>query len=194
MKSNYARCLAFVLKYEGGKVDDPQDPGGRTNQGVTQATYDGYRRRKGLLRRDVYVMENVERDEIYKTQYWDAVDGDDLPAGTDLVMMDFAVNSGPKRAKDFAVKVGGVGKPAAVFVAALCDARLAWLKSLKTWARFGRGWGARVNACRKLGLSMAAQPVDPPVPPPVVAQPKVVPQVAKPAPQPKSWWQRLFGR
>ena len=35
---NFAACLAFTLKYEGGYVDHPSDPGGATNHGVTIAT------------------------------------------------------------------------------------------------------------------------------------------------------------
>jgi lysozyme family protein len=38
MKENYPQALKQVLKYEGGKVDDPRDPGGRTAFGITQDT------------------------------------------------------------------------------------------------------------------------------------------------------------
>jgi lysozyme family protein len=68
-QDNFGSCLKFVLQYEGGKVDHPADPGGRTNQGVTQRTYDGWRTRQGLSRRDVYRMASEERDAIYRRDY-----------------------------------------------------------------------------------------------------------------------------
>ena len=41
MTSDFSEALRLVLAQEGGRVDDPRDPGGRTNRGITQATYDG---------------------------------------------------------------------------------------------------------------------------------------------------------
>ena len=72
----------------------PKDPGGRTNQGVTQRTYDAWRRSQGLPTRDVYLMADAERDAIYKGEYWTPVRGDDLPVGLDFCVFDAAVNSG----------------------------------------------------------------------------------------------------
>ena len=43
---NFQACLAFTLKYEGGKSNDPRDPGGRTMEGVTQATYDASHKKR----------------------------------------------------------------------------------------------------------------------------------------------------
>ena len=43
--TSFAYCERTVLAFEGGKVDHPNDPGGRTNQGVIQRVYDGGRRR-----------------------------------------------------------------------------------------------------------------------------------------------------
>jgi uncharacterized protein (TIGR02594 family) len=42
-----------------------------------------------------------------------------------------------------------------VLVAAICDERLAFLKSLKTWPVFGRGWGTRVAEVRAVSLALA---------------------------------------
>lgn len=97
---NFQACLAFTLKYEGGKSNDPRDPGGRTMEGVTQATYDAVHEKKALGCRDVFTMGAAERDEIYRNEYWNAVNGDRLRAGEDLCVFDFAVNSGPARALD----------------------------------------------------------------------------------------------
>src|ERR1700722_18553072 len=91
---NFTQALSQVLRHEGGVCDDPRDPGGRTNCGITQANYDVYRKSKGLPPHDVYLMADNERDDIYRTRYWDAVRGDQLPSGLDYVVFDGAVNSG----------------------------------------------------------------------------------------------------
>src|SRR5260370_37863291 len=41
-------------------------------------------------------------------------------------------------------------------VNAVCDERLAFLKNLRTWPRFGRGWARRVSDVRATALKMAA--------------------------------------
>lgn len=45
---NFEKMLKFVLEKEGGYVNDPNDLGGETNKGITTATYNAYRTRKGL--------------------------------------------------------------------------------------------------------------------------------------------------
>lgn len=97
MDGNFDPCLAFTLKVEGGLSNHPDDAGGLTQHGIIQAEYDSYRRRKGLVQRSVANITMTELKEIYKTQYWDKVDGDQLPLGVDLCVFDAAVNSGPSR-------------------------------------------------------------------------------------------------
>jgi lysozyme family protein len=55
-----AAVLPFVLRWERGLVDDPEDPGGRTNQGITQRVYDAWRRRQGLPAQDVESIADAE--------------------------------------------------------------------------------------------------------------------------------------
>jgi lysozyme family protein len=153
-KDNFPACLAFTLKYEGGKSDDPRDPGGRTNQGVIQRTYDAYRTSKGQSHRDVYQMAPYERDEIYRRDYWGKVTGDSLPAGVDLCVFDFGVNSGPARALRVYASAGH-GKTVGNSIHAICGARLSFLRALRTWVTFGRGWATRVSACETRALAMA---------------------------------------
>ena len=71
-------ALAFVLKREGGRVDDPKDRGGRTNRGVTQRVYDRYREQHDLPPADVWDILPAEVKAIYRAGYWDAVKGDTL--------------------------------------------------------------------------------------------------------------------
>lgn len=44
----FAEALPFVLRWEGGFVDDPDDRGGLTNKRVIQRVYDAYRDDRGL--------------------------------------------------------------------------------------------------------------------------------------------------
>ena len=153
---NFQACLDFTLKYEGGNSNDPRDPGGRTRKGITQKTYDTYRAAHRLLRQDVFAMQDSEMQEIYRTEYWDAVKGDALRPGVDLCVFDLAVNSGPARAKSFWARAGGDRRaPVAHVIHQICTHRLSFLHALRTWSYFGAGWGRRVAACEASALQMA---------------------------------------
>lgn len=169
MKSNYEISLKNVLLHEGGYVDHPKDPGGATNKGITYRTYNAWRKKHGKPLMDVRHISDEEVEAIYKQDYWDAVKGDQLPSGIDIVMMDFAVNSGPSRAIKFAqelvgVKIDGVMGPktlhalrhtrASKFIKLYCKKRLDWLNGLRTWETFKKGWKRRVKGVEALALSV----------------------------------------
>src|SRR5712692_4452895 len=99
--TRFDSSLQFVLKWEGGFVDDPADPGGATNKGITQGVYDSYRKRKGLAHQGVKSISDAEVSEIYQSSYWDAAKCGSLPAPLDLVEFDTAVNMGVGRAVKF---------------------------------------------------------------------------------------------
>lgn len=156
---SFELCHPWVLAHEGGYVNHPKDPGGATNQGVTQRTYNAWRRNQGLPLQDVREISAGERDAIYRGQYWNAIRGDDLPRGVDYAVYDFAVNSGPTRAAKYLQSVAGVAQdgvignvtlaavaamPAANVIKALCKSRMAFLKRLKHWPTFKNGWTRRV--------------------------------------------------
>jgi lysozyme family protein len=93
----FLNSLDFVLRWEGGFVDDRDDPGGRTNQGVTQKTYDAWRFRHGLDSRDVKLIEPGEVAAIYEADYWIPSRCDLLSRPLDLAQFDTAVNMGVRR-------------------------------------------------------------------------------------------------
>jgi hypothetical protein len=93
-RQTYRTVLGFVLRWEGGFVDDPIDPGGRTNRGVTQKTYNAYRKSKQLPEGDVKDITPDEVEEIYQRNYWLAAHCPELPAGLAVAQMDTAVNMG----------------------------------------------------------------------------------------------------
>lgn len=172
MKLNFAPGLARVLVFEGGKSDNPKDPGGRTDQGVTQRTYDTWRAAHKLALRSVYLMENDERDDIYLTGYWVPAHCDELPPGLDLVVFDAAVNSGPANAIKWLQSAVGVAidgdfgehtREAVMnachgehdtdsVIKQFCSLRLGSLQRLSDWPTFGTGWTARVASGQEIAL------------------------------------------
>jgi hypothetical protein len=56
----FVESLPFVLPWEGGFVNNPNDPGGATNKGATQAVYNSWRSRRDLDRRSVAPLEEAE--------------------------------------------------------------------------------------------------------------------------------------
>lgn len=169
--ATFRTALAAVLVHEGGYVDHPKDPGGPTNQGVTQRVYDAWRMQRGLERRSVKDMTSAEVGMIYQVQYWDVIQGAKLPAGVDYVVFDGAVNSGPVQSAKWLQRALGVPADGHIgertlravrecrnhddLVAAICAMRLAFLQALRTWATFGKGWTSRVNDVRQRGQAMA---------------------------------------
>ena len=100
MKENFEEALKLILEHEGGFVDHPADPGGATNKGITLVTYMDFIRdvvdSEALVTvDDLEDIHDSDVEEIYKTRYWDKVQGDELPHGLDIFIFDFAVNAGP---------------------------------------------------------------------------------------------------
>jgi len=101
VSASFEEAYAFIRKWEGGYVHDPDDRGGATNMGITQATYDRYRRDHGLPPQDVRHITEEEAEAIYRQYYWEASGAGALPRPLGLVHMDTAVNMGVERAGTF---------------------------------------------------------------------------------------------
>jgi lysozyme family protein len=164
--ANFEPSLIEVLKHEGGYVDHPRDPGGATNLGITIGTLKAYRG-KAVSKADVKALTKAEAAQIYKRNYWDKIGADNLPDGVDFAMFDLAINSGVGKAKSIYAKVKADTLPPPAAVAAICDERLAFMKRLKTWPTFGKGWNTRVTGVRRKALLMASlpAPIAAPLPP-----------------------------
>ena len=97
----FDRAFAHTVKLEGGYVNDPRDPGGETNFGITVRTARrfGYR---GSMRR----LTRADAKSIYRRGYWEEKR---LPLETiaqyheplALELFDTGVNMGPSRAARF---------------------------------------------------------------------------------------------
>lgn len=174
MRENYEQFVErMISRYEGGYGWDRADSGGPTKYGITcwdlaahrHAVMDSMTRWAPIVR----AMPLSEADEIYRVKYATATRFDDLVSGADCVLFDFGVNSGPSRAVKFAQQIVGVNADgllgpitlqainnydAVRFINELCDARLAFLKRLKKWSTFGKGWSARIADLRKYALAL----------------------------------------
>lgn len=200
--TNFDRALKRVLQYERGYSNHPDDPGGATMRGVIQRVYDAFREKEGLPLRSVKYLTDAELRKIYREQYWNKIRGDDLPHGVDFVVFDGAVNSGPVQSTKWlqrALDIPADGDIGQVTVNAarnedpddliddICDQRLAFLKRLKTWPTFGKGWASRVSDVRSTGKLWAGSTADPkPLPAPPTGGKAPAP-VEKEKPAVKSW-------
>lgn len=166
--SNFEQCLEVILHHEGGYVNHPKDPGGETNMGVTKRVYEEWGGTKDM--KDLTV-EDVA--PIYQENYWNRVRADQLPAGLDLCVFDFAVNAGTGRSAKFlqglvgTIVDGGIGpatlKAVEAFVAneglettieEFQKRRQDYYESLSTFETFGRGWTRRVNEVTETAMKM----------------------------------------
>ena len=173
MKGNFDPCLRIVLKHEGGYVNHPQDPGGRTNLGVTQRVYEdwiGHPVSEKIMRG--LTVQHVTK--LYKVKYWDVVCGDEIPSGLDLCVFDFGVNAGTNRAARYLQRMVGAKEDGVIGPKTLSlldqyvrthgreravmdyqDRRREYYKLLKTFPTFGKGWLNRVRDVERDAIAMA---------------------------------------
>ena len=151
--TRFQKCLKEILKHEGGFVNHPRDPGGATNKGITLGTYRATLKPNATVA-DIRNIPQAHVEAIYRQHYWQPIDGDGLGAGVDLAVFDLAVNSGTGRAKRMFRKVMHLhGRNNAALINELCDDRMAFLRRLKHWPTFGKGWTRRVKEVRQRALA-----------------------------------------
>lgn len=144
--------IAFdrLMGNEGGYVNDPNDPGGETNWGISKRSY------------PTVSIKELTRDgakAIYKRDFWDRVHADGLFDGVAFQALDFAVNSGIEtsvRKLQAALGVGDDGHWGPTTQAAakamsetdqimrLNAQRLRFMTKLSGWKNFGAGWANRI--------------------------------------------------
>lgn len=161
------KLVPFILKWEGGFIDDPDDLGGATNMGVTIGTYEAYCRKKGYSKPTVERLKNLTKEEwteILKTMYWDRWKADEIKSQSVAdILVDWVWASGahgikiPQRL--LGVKVDGIVGPKTIaavnaknprelfdiikiarfdFIEDICHQR-------PTNNKFKRGWMNRIN-------------------------------------------------
>lgn len=168
--ANFPAELSDELAFEGGYSDDPRDPGGPTDFGITLATLSHWAGRPATAAQ-LRALSAADRSAIYRACFWNLVQGDALPGGVDLVVFDMAVNGGPRRAAELLQGVLGVAMdgvvgpvtlaharavPGLAIVGTYGVARRAFYRSLGGFNTYGAGWLARVDACQAEAVELLA--------------------------------------
>ncbi|MDD5060661.1 MAG: glycosyl hydrolase 108 family protein [Candidatus Marinimicrobia bacterium] len=84
-------AVSFVLDHEGGYSNDPNDPGGETNYGISKRSYPSL---------DIKKLTREQAIEIYRTDYWQKSGASQMDERFRLVHFDTAVNCGVSKAKE----------------------------------------------------------------------------------------------
>src|SRR5574343_1654248 len=164
------KLIPFILKWEGGFVNDPADLGGATNKGVTIGTFKDYRKHKGLPTPTVDDLKNISESEwhdIFKSLYWDRWKADDIKSQSVAnILVDWVWASGSHGIKRpqclLGVKADGiVGKQtiaalnamdAATLFKMIKDDRAKFIdeicKARPKNEKYRKGWMNRINAIR----------------------------------------------
>lgn len=179
-------ALAHVLEMEGGWTNDPYDPGGPTNLGVTLAVYAAWKNvaltnanRDGLIA-ELQRLDAASARPIYLHRYWKPSRAGELPPALALMHFDAAVNHGVGNAARMLQQALGVtvdgeigpqtlgaarALPVEETVERYADIRRARYRSLSHFWRFGRGWLRRVDrtlaAAQQLSSARPARSTQP---------------------------------
>lgn len=168
MKENFDKCLEMLLHHEGGYVNHPDDPGGITNLGVTKKVYETWVGRK-VSEQEMKDLTPDDVAPIYKRNYWDRIQGDDLPSGIDWAAFDWAVNSGTGRSAKAVQQIVGAEQDGAIgpktlaliekqdpqfMVKEFGKIRQEFYENLSTFKTFGKGWTRRNKETTDVALEM----------------------------------------
>lgn len=149
---NFELAFQKLIGHEGGYVNDARDPGGETKYGISKRAYPG---------EDITGLTLERAKQIYRRDYWDAVQAEYLPDAVRFDLFDAAVNSGVRQAVKWlqlAAKAepDGIVGPKTLLAVRMADPqllakrfngqRLRFMTDLKTWPTFSKGWARRIAA------------------------------------------------
>lgn len=161
MSLNFTQIFNRLIGHEGGYVNDPRDPGGETNWGITKRTAqaNGY---QGSMQ----AMTREQAYKIYYSAFWLRYQCDKMPEAVAYQFFDAAVNHGLGNASRMLQRAVGVVDDgvignmtiAAIKKMAISDVimrlnaeRLEFYCKLSTFTTFGKGWVRRVAGNLKYG-------------------------------------------
>src|SRR5688572_29175746 len=85
MADRFPDFINRILSHEGGYVNDPRDPGGETQWGISKRTYPTV---------NIKALTRDQAIALYKRDFWDASKAAQLPPAVGFQLLDAAVNSG----------------------------------------------------------------------------------------------------
>lgn len=87
--ADFQQAFDFMLPHEGGYANDPSDPGGETNHGISKRSYP---------KLDIKNLTLQQAARIYKRDFWDQIRGDQIEdQALANKVFDLAVNMGVSR-------------------------------------------------------------------------------------------------
>lgn len=154
VKTVFSPLFDRLMEHEGGYVNNPNDPGGETNWGVTKqvAREYGY---QGEMRQ----LPKSTANQIAEKLYWKAIQGWQMDKSVAWQVVDAAYNHGNRNAVRMLQRAVGVSDDGVLGDITLSAVngmdkndvilrfnaeRLEFYTKLKTFSTFGRGWANRV--------------------------------------------------
>lgn len=121
---DFNRAIDFTLKWEGGYVFNPQDPGGETNFGISKRSYPWL---------NIATLTEQHAMLIYYIDYWKDLDKYSWPKN--CILFDIGVMTGVAHASTFREL-----DPAKILVM-----QYKYLANINSFPTFGRGWVRRTT-------------------------------------------------
>lgn len=147
---NFDQACELLAIHEKGYVNDPNDPGGETNRGVSARTYPN---------EDIKNMTIARSKFLFMRDFWAPCSIDAMPGYIRFDVFDMAINSGPVpavKALQRAIGVfpdGKVGPKTLMAISSNADDRvlrrfnayrMLYCAEAKNWKSHGRGWTIRI--------------------------------------------------
>ena len=154
------KLKSFILSWEGGFVNDPRDPGGATNKGVTLATFRSVFGKDKTVK-DLKKITDSQWMTIFKTKFWDRYKADSIKdEWITYLLVDWLWTSGPGNAiervqKFLGLKIDGIVGNVTInkinsyngkeLFTKLWHLRENFIKTRAQYLIYGKGWLRRLN-------------------------------------------------
>lgn len=157
MSIKFLRAIDRVLGHEGGYVNNPKDPGGETNWGISKRSYPAV---------SIKELTRNQAVALYHRDFWIRAHCEELSDGAGYQLLDSAVNSGIGQSIRFMQRAVGVADDGIYgpmtraacekmsesdFILRFLAERLDFMTRLKSWDSFGKGWARRIAANLRYG-------------------------------------------
>jgi len=136
MSLSFGVDMTFVFKWEGGYVNDPDDPGGETNWGISKRSYPNI---------GIKQLTRQGAQEIYQRDYWNVINGDSLEPALACAALDTAINMGVSRSKQFLTQTNDWQQ----FIQLRKNYYTNLVKQKPAMGKYLKGWMNRVNDLQK---------------------------------------------